>query len=67
MSIDLCNDVRAQVSDLEVSEGKVIPFGTDGIEILAVGPAHFQHTSEVQSISEGIRSTPAERGALFSC
>jgi hypothetical protein len=32
-----------------------------------VGPAHFQHTSEVQSISEGIRSTPAERGALFSC
>lgn len=32
--------VRAQVRDLENSEGKVIPFGKDGIEVLTQGPVH---------------------------
>ena len=34
------NHVRAQVKDLENPEGKVIPFGKDGIEVLAHGPVH---------------------------
>src|SRR5262245_21704262 len=32
--------VRAQVRDLENPEGKVIPFGKDGIEVLTQGPVH---------------------------
>lgn len=34
------SNVRAQVSDLENPEGKVIPFGKDGIEVLTQGPVH---------------------------
>jgi len=58
---------RAQVSDLEVLEGKVIPFRTDGIEIVAMRPAHFTHTSAAVTAAEDDRSTPGERGALFPC
>jgi len=58
---------RAQVGDLEVLEGKVIPFGTDGIEIVAMRPAHFTHTSAAVTAAEDDRSTPGERGALFPC
>src|SRR6266542_6095247 len=32
--------VRAQVQELENPEGKVIPFGKDGIEVLTHGPVH---------------------------
>src|SRR5262245_3050671 len=34
------NHVRAQVRELENPEGKVIPFGKDGIEVLTHGPVH---------------------------
>jgi hypothetical protein len=36
----LSDYARAQVSDLEISGGKVIPSGKDGIEVLTHGPVH---------------------------
>ena len=54
--------VRAQVQNLENLEGKVIPFGKDGIEVLTHGPVHesFAQPGTASGPAVIVRKQPPE-------